>query len=239
MKKNVTLVMGFIILLVFSFIGVVAQEGSTSNEEPEDLTLEQIFLGLQEIPIEELAVIIETGDNHELLMMAIQLLSNNNSPESIALLIKALEIGQTNVQTANGQVTNDYWDVRVEACIALGNMGTEEAVEPLINALIEDSDPIVKTYAALALGQIGDERAVEPLINMLAYFQGSYTSTTAPLMYGIITALGDIGSPDAFGVLLQISQGPYPSFIRQSAIAAIKKIQFASSTSSDSSSEEE
>ena len=226
MKKSALIFIFFIIFLIIPALSVFGQD-PYSVEEPENLTLEQIFLGLQEIPMDQLALIIETGSNHDLILTAIELLVNNGSPEAKELLMKALEIGVKNVQAENGEITNDWWDIRVEACIALGKLKAVEAVDALIATLVEDSDPIVKTYAAIALGQIGDKRAVAPLIHMLDYFKGNYTSTTAPLMYGIISALGDIGSPDAFGVLLEVSQGPYPSFIRQSAIMAIKKIQFA------------
>ena len=46
---------------------------------------------------------------------------------------------------------------------ALGQLGDERAVEPLI-AILRDSDSGVRVAAAQALGQLRDERAVEPLI---------------------------------------------------------------------------
>jgi tetratricopeptide (TPR) repeat protein len=54
--------------------------------------------------------------------------------------------------------------VRREAARALGQIGDERAVEPLVQALGEDEETNVRRAAAEALGQIGDERAVEPLM---------------------------------------------------------------------------
>jgi epoxyqueuosine reductase len=38
--------------------------------------------------------------------------------------------------------------------VALGNLGVSEAATPLAQALLEDSEPLVRSHAAWALGQI-------------------------------------------------------------------------------------
>ena len=58
-------------------------------------------------------------------------------------------------------------EVRLEATRVLARIGDERAVEPLIEALRDDSADVVREGAAYALGSIGDERAVEPLIEAL------------------------------------------------------------------------
>ena len=60
-----------------------------------------------------------------------------------------------------GFYTND--SVRSNAAEALGKIGGDKAVEPLIQAL-KDSDNDVRRNAAKALGKIGSDKAVEPLI---------------------------------------------------------------------------
>jgi hypothetical protein len=50
---------------------------------------------------------------------------------------------------------------------ALGEIGHEDAVQPLANKLVMDNDE-VRPYAARALGLIGDARAVEPLTDAAA-----------------------------------------------------------------------
>ncbi|GAB4305967.1 MAG: HEAT repeat domain-containing protein [Methanobacteriaceae archaeon] len=63
------------------------------------------------------------------------------------------------------------WRVQAIVAEALGKIGDEKAVKPLIRALT-DKDKIernryVRGKAAEALGRIGDERAIEPLIDAL------------------------------------------------------------------------
>lgn len=57
--------------------------------------------------------------------------------------------------------------VRWEAAKALGLIGDERAVAPLIEAL-EDENPNVRMYSAYALGEIKSPRAVEALVRSLA-----------------------------------------------------------------------
>jgi HEAT repeat protein len=56
--------------------------------------------------------------------------------------------------------------VRKGAATALGDLGDERAVEPLIEAL-KDEDNFVRKMAATACGKIHDRRMVEPLIETL------------------------------------------------------------------------
>ncbi|GAI40205.1 unnamed protein product, partial [marine sediment metagenome] len=62
-------------------------------------------------------------------------------------------------------------EVRKTAARALGEMGEERAVEPLIRVLNDsDESQIVWRRAAEALGNIGDERAVLSLTKSLEYY---------------------------------------------------------------------
>jgi HEAT repeat protein len=59
------------------------------------------------------------------------------------------------------------WKVRMDAAIALGEIGDVRAVGPLIEALA-DRDYRVRREAARGLGKIGDACAVDPLIKTLS-----------------------------------------------------------------------
>ncbi len=50
---------------------------------------------------------------------------------------------------------------------ALGEIGSEAAVQPIANQLVDDN-PDVRSWAARALGLIGDTRAIDPLADVLA-----------------------------------------------------------------------
>ena len=53
------------------------------------------------------------------------------------------------------------------AVSALESIGSEKAIEPLINTLTTDNESDVRRRAVNALGSIGNEKAIEPLINTL------------------------------------------------------------------------
>lgn len=222
MKKNILILS----LLIFSFSLNIFAQGTSNNpytaSQPEQVTLEELFLGLQNIPIEYFEEMIIAANNHDALMMIVSILSQNNDAQSIALLIRLID--PSYVQKVNGVVVNDWWDVKVEAIIALGKMKAKDAVPTLIKIMQTSTDPIVKAYAAMALGQIGDKSAVDVLLIQLQFVMNSWKSDNLPLLYGLIVGLGDLGDPRAIPMLLQISQGPYPAFIRQVAVTSLKKV---------------
>ena len=91
----------------------------------------------------------------------------------------------------------------------LGNIGDVRAVEPLIDALGDESmmedrggGEDARGAIAKALGKIGDQRAVEPLIDALFYGKGLYFPD-----YGraeAAWALGEIGNARAVGPLIKL-----------------------------------
>lgn len=60
-------------------------------------------------------------------------------------------------------LTHERPEYRWGAADALGRLGDERAVEPLVAAM-EDPDPRVRKKAAWALGQLGDRRGQRPLL---------------------------------------------------------------------------
>lgn len=222
MKKNILIILS----MIFIFSIVTFAQGTSNDpytaQQPDQITLEELFLGLQNIPIEYFEEMIIASNNHDALMMIVSILAQNNDAQSISLLIRLID--PSYVQMVNGVVINDWWDVKVEAIIALGKMKAKEAVPVLIAILQTSKDPIVKAYAAMALGQIGDKVAVDALLIQIQIVMASWKSDNLPLLYGLVVGLGDLGDPKAIPVLLQISQGPYPAFIRQVAVASLKKV---------------
>ncbi len=106
---------------------------------------------------------------------------------------------------------------RCDAAKALGGLGDTRAVEPLIEALKDESYyevnrhaiiPMkaihfrVTRFAAEALGKIGDRRAVKPLIKVLKDDSWSVRMST-------MLALGDIGDPAAIDPLLQAAKNQH------------------------------
>ncbi|MHA1299539.1 MAG: HEAT repeat domain-containing protein [Candidatus Helarchaeota archaeon] len=82
--------------------------------------------------------------------------------------------------------------VRAEVAAALGKLGNIDAVEHLINSLLNDVDKEVRSKSALALGLIGDKRAVEPLIERFGY--DYYVQRNAAIALGYLQDKRAIGS---------------------------------------------
>jgi HEAT repeat protein len=86
-------------------------------------------------------------------------------------------------------------NVRLAAASALGKIGDDQAVEPLIDAL--DDRREVKEVAILSLGKIGDPVAGDSLVDMLEDKNWEVRSSAAK-------ALGQIGDPHSVEPLIKV-----------------------------------
>lgn len=105
--------------------------------------------------------------------------------------------------------------VQYEAAEALGNIGDEKAIGPLITALKRDEFSGVRWKAAEALSKIGNP-AVEPLIATLQYADDDVRWKAA-------IALGEIGNPDAVEPLIHLLSDD-DRFVRSRAAHALSMI---------------
>ncbi|ARS88605.1 HEAT repeat domain-containing protein [Natrarchaeobaculum aegyptiacum] len=85
-------------------------------------------------------------------------------------------------------------DLQRPALRALGEIGAEEAVQPIADQLVAD-DPDVRSWAARALGLIGDTRAIAPLADVLADDEEDRVRASAAW------ALTQIGTADALEIV--------------------------------------
>jgi len=89
-------------------------------------------------------------------------------------------------------------EVRQNAVLDLGTIGSSEAIEPLAKLLISDSEKIVRMSAAEALGDIGNSRAIEPLINALI------SDKDSGIRWSALIYLGRFGGEAVIPTLLQL-----------------------------------
>lgn len=81
-------------------------------------------------------------------------------------LIPVASAQQVDIDTHLQQLNHKEVPVRLYGAYALGVIGDEQAVQPLIN-LLQDSDLYVRVAAIDALGEIGHSAAVKPLNDLL------------------------------------------------------------------------
>lgn len=111
---------------------------------------------------------------------------------------------------------NDY-NVRKNACYALGAIGDPRAVDALINVLLNDTLMNVRGAAAEALGYIGHPRAVNALITALGDMSAFVREHAA-------LALGRIGHPIAVNALIQLMVNDNYASVRQACAEALGMI---------------
>jgi hypothetical protein len=137
------------------------------EEVPEDIFYSNLMLfgkcvadaeftqePLREVIINELWSLYKTAEFATLRKRAIGVLA----------LIKPDKI----IDSPINDLADKETDVREYAASALGDIGSEKAIEPLITALSSDKESDVRRSAAYALGGIGSEKAVVPLITALS-----------------------------------------------------------------------
>jgi len=79
---------------------------------------------------------------------------------------KLAEMADTSIRPLLFCLTDADQYIRQYAAIALGHIGSDQAIEALI-PLLKDDVESVRASAAGALGKIGDQRAIEPLREMM------------------------------------------------------------------------
>lgn len=99
------------------------------------------------------------------------------------------------IEVLNDDCYQDDYFIRKRCVKALGLIGDERAVEPLIKTL-DDYDSFVRSSSAKALGLIGDERAVEPLIESLENDINSIVRTAS------VKSLGTFGEIKAIDPII-------------------------------------
>jgi cyclophilin family peptidyl-prolyl cis-trans isomerase/HEAT repeat protein len=107
--------------------------------------------------------------------------------------------------------------VRRRAAMALGRIGTSEAL-PLLLELLTDPDSTVQRDAAFALGLIGDPRAAVPLRQLLIE-----RARDADPAVGreVVTALARIGGPVSAAALSDLLQGSIGTLMADNAPPAL------------------
>ena len=132
---------------------------------------------LKEEIVNKLWSLYQTAEFSSLKKKAIKILALMKPDNIIDLLIGNLKATES--------------DVRGSAADALGSLGSEKAIEPLIEALTTDTESDVRWRAADALGSIGSEKAIEPLIQALT------TAKDSDVRWRAASVLGILGSDKA------------------------------------------
>jgi len=168
-----------------------------------------------EAAIEPLAEIIKGEERDELKEFALSAISEIKSPKVFLILKETLESSREKLKE--------------KAVLALGNLGSAEAVEPLIKVLLDavkisDADGRMDLggwqmgyNAAISLGKIGDKRALSPLMKVL--LDEKYLPK---LQSAAAIALGELGDKSAVPALIRSIDN---KLIQREVIIALGKLK--------------
>ncbi len=112
-------------------------------------------------------------------------------------------------------LTGEFSDLRYKAAWALGKIGSPRAIEPLGNAILNDSDFVVREWSAAALESVRNPLAVPYLTKAVK------SDSNKDVRLRAAVALRNLGAADA---LMDLLKSPEPE-IRGMAITGLAKIK--------------
>ena len=115
----------------------------------------------------------------------------------------------------NALKTGEFSDLRYKAAWALGKIGSSRAIEPLGDALLNDSDYVVREWSAAAIEAMNNPLAVPYLAKAIR------SDSSRDVRLRAAVALRNLG---AVGALMDLLKSPEPE-IRGMAITGLAKIK--------------
>jgi HEAT repeat protein len=220
-----------LITSVFAVSTVIAQ-----NTGRREMTIEESYLQ-QSI---ELMIIRETAraSTREQKLIALEYIGDaierGNTSDDIRQTLEFLSReGRRTVARENGRVMNNFPDVRRQAARYLGQIGTEEARDALLEICQFENEPMVLQEAIKSLGDIGLNDNNETVTN-IAWVMRRFDNLNPDNLMAIATIDafekiarkdGGISSPEAIQTLLRISEGHYIRPVQERARQLIAELR--------------
>lgn len=160
-------------------------------QSEEESTVEGEYMSsMEDVVVQELS----NSDDLENKLMALQFLeeaANNGkiSPDMMVSLDHLAGEGTNTQSRTRGRVSNNFPEVRREACRILGKVGTPEAAKTLNKIVRADNEPMVLSAAINSLGEIGFNDNDETT-NTIAFYSDRFETLnpTSSLALEIVNA---------------------------------------------------
>ncbi|HOV62890.1 MAG TPA: HEAT repeat domain-containing protein [Spirochaetia bacterium] len=216
---------------------VFAQESSTQSKGKET-TVEERYLESAEVRlIREQALQPERDAKEKALKSLEDLIKNGKVGESdkeVHLILENLSLEGTGILIwENRRLLNNYPDIRMKACQLLGQMGTDDAKEILINVLLSDDETMVLSEAVYALGVMGknennqvSEAIAYTILNQdIINPDNNFAMASLFALEKLAAKNNGLNDPNAFRALIRISQGNYIRDVKLKADQVIEKLK--------------
>jgi HEAT repeat protein len=188
----------------------------------------------------ELMIIRETAraTTRESKMIALEYigdaLDRGNTSDEIRQTLEFLSReGRRTMSRESGRLINNFPDVRRQAARYLGQIGTEEARDSLLEICQFENEPMVLQEAIKSLGDIGLNDNNETITN-IAWVMRRFDNLNPDNLMAIATIdafekiarkNGGISSPEAIQTLMRIAEGQYIRPVQERARQLIAELR--------------
>ncbi|MDR2965104.1 MAG: HEAT repeat domain-containing protein [Treponema sp.] len=225
----------FLVIMITVSVSVVFAQNQTSRR---DMTVEESYL--QESI--EMMIIRETArtNTREQKLIALEYISDaidqgRTNPE-IAQTLGFLSMEGRMIQSReNGRLINNFPEVRRQAAKQLGRLGTEEAVEALLNIVRYENEPMVLQEAIKSLGDIGINNENNDTVRFIAHTVRHNNNTNPDNLMALATIdafeklaknNNGLNSPEAVQVLVLIAENyRYATPVRERSRQALAELR--------------
>ena len=159
LSKKVLLSSIFAFMAFFAFAqeSSVQKKDSKSKSSEEETSVESEYLN--DVDGDIIATLAES-DEYDNKLVALQYLQaaiedGNDSDAIVKALDKLAGEGLTNQSRTNGRLTNNYPEIRRQACLLMAKVPTEHTKNTLVSIAVADNEPMVIAAAVKSLGEIG------------------------------------------------------------------------------------
>ena len=181
-------------LLAFLVSSVFAQESQVkkqNNNKEEETSVESEYLNDVD---GDIIITLAESDDYDNKLVALQYLQSaiedgNESDGIIQALDKLAGGGLTNQTRKNGRLTNNYPEIRRQACLLMAKVPTEHSKNTLVSIAVADNEPMVIAAAVKSLGEIGINENDE-VIEAIAFAnrRNQVLNPTSSLALEVLTA---------------------------------------------------
>lgn len=144
-------------LVLFLSFNIFAQENNGKKTSNSETSVENEYLNDID---SEIISSLASSDEYDNKLVALQYLQNaiedgNTSPQVIAALDQLAGEGLTTQTRTKGRLTNNYPEIRRQACLLMAKVPTEHSKNTLVSIAVEESEPMVIAAAVKSLAEIG------------------------------------------------------------------------------------
>lgn len=144
-------------MIAGSFVFAQTQQVQKKSDSEKETSVESEYLNDVD---GDIIMTLAESDEYDNKLVALQYLQSaledgNTSDAVIQALDKLAGEGLTTQSRTNGRLTNNYPEIRREACKLMAKVPTEHSKNTLISIAVADNEPMVIAAAVKSLGEIG------------------------------------------------------------------------------------